>query len=368
MDIFKKAGFIVIFLVVSSSLSFAQTVIDTIKISNASDIAINPETNRIYVAGNDSLRFKSFVSVIDGDTNEIIETIDIDGRSSLDISINTLSNTIYVSNTHILSTLRPFDSVNFITIIDGDTNDIIDIIGLSKIDPRGIILNQKTNKIYIPGAKELNVKKMVIYVIDGETNEVIQTIDLQEGNIGYAAINQETNRIYVEEFLHDRSGDRKVNIAVIDGETDTLIDTIELGDITIGRLAVNEVTNKIYLAEIKNFLSENINDLMSVINVIDGATNEVIDVIELDSTVIQPVDVNPESNKIYAGTLKIDQIGFASEFVEIVDGENNDIIGDVDVGDRALPDSWPFDIAVNLATNRIYTSIIGGLVQVAQDE
>lgn len=367
MDIFKKACLIAIFLTVLSSLSFAQTVIDTIVISNASYIAINPETNLIYVTGNDNSGFKNFISVIDGDTNKIIETINIEG-TILAISINTSSNRIYVSNIKVLATLKPFDDVSFISVIDGDTNEIIDTVGLSKVQPTSILANQITNKIYAAGTKGFITKEMVLNVIDGETNEIVDSLNLSKGFISSAAINQKTNRIYVEEILEDRSGNKTVNIGVLDGETNDLIDIIEFGEVTTGEMVVNEVTDKIYLSEIKNFVSVNINDLKSVINVIDGTANEVIDVIKLDSVVIQRVTVNSVTNRIYAGTLKLDKLGFSSEFVEIIDGENNNIVGKVDVGNNELPDTYPLDIAVNPVTNRVYTSIFGGLVRVIQDK
>ncbi len=369
MHIFKKVCLIAIFLIVSSSLAFAQTVIDTIAVSHAEAIAINPETNRIYVTGTNNSGFKNFISVIDGDTNEIIDTIDIKGII-FNVAINTTTNLIYVSHVSIFSTLKPFDDVRFISVIDANTNTIIKKIGLSKVKSTSVVVNQITNKIYATGTKGFITKKMAIEVIDGDINEIVDSLNLSKGFISSSAINQETNRIYVEEILEDPEDNRKTVIGVIDGDTNNMIEAIEFGDRSTGGIVVNEETNQIYIAETKNFLSEDINDLMSVVHVIDGATNEVIDVIELDSIFIQSVGINKETNRLYAGTLKLDEAGFGSETVEIVDGESNEVVASVDVGDGDLFNGAgaPFDIAVNPVTNRIYVSIIGGLVKVIQDK
>ena len=364
VGILKKVCFIVIFIVVSSGLSFAQTLIKSVEVSNAGSIAVNPETNRIYVAGSNRSGSKSFISVIDGDTNEVIDVINIEGISFLRVAVNISSDLIYASNVNILSTLRPFDSVSFVTVIDGNTNEIIDTIGLSRIKPTSLIVNQITNKVYVTGVKGLVTKKMVIDVVDGGLNEFEDSLNLSKGFIFDAAINQETNRLYATEITEDRSGERKINVRVIDGETNSMIDVIEFGNITNGGLAIDENTNKIYLAETINFTSNDINDLMTVVNVIDGETNEVTDVIELDSTFISSVTVNSETNKIYTGTMKIGDDGFARETIEIIDGQT---IVSIDVSDGELPASAPIDVAVNPVTNRIYTSILGGLVQVVQE-
>ena len=76
-------------------------------------ISVNPYTNLIYVTNNQS----GTVSVIDGDTNSIINTVKV-GNGPAGISVNSNTNMIYVANYY----------SDTVSIIDGKTHVVTDEI------------------------------------------------------------------------------------------------------------------------------------------------------------------------------------------------------------------------------------------------
>jgi YVTN family beta-propeller protein len=98
------------------------------------DIAINPNTNLIYVT--ERHRGSNIVSVIDGKTNNVAKTIDvtrttifksISSPTDTEIAVNPNSNLIYVIN-DIVDVESLYGSLS---VIDGKTNNVAESIDLS---------------------------------------------------------------------------------------------------------------------------------------------------------------------------------------------------------------------------------------------
>jgi YVTN family beta-propeller protein len=165
---------------------FSQiAVIDTIYLGSKtcygespSGVAVNPETNRIYVTNNGS----DNVSVIDGSGDSVIATIEV-GNEPWCVGVNPETNRIYVVNG---------DSDN-ISVIDGSGDSVIATIEVGG-NPQEIAVNPQTNRIYVANWYSDN-----IFVIDGVGDSVIATIEVgnRTENI---AVNPETNRVYVSCF------------------------------------------------------------------------------------------------------------------------------------------------------------------------
>ncbi len=83
----------------------------TVNVENGPGVAVNPGTNRIYVANFVS----NNVSVIDGATNSVVATVSM-GNGPESVAVNPGTNRIYVAN---------FVSNN-ISVIDGATNSVVD--------------------------------------------------------------------------------------------------------------------------------------------------------------------------------------------------------------------------------------------------
>jgi YVTN family beta-propeller protein len=257
--------------------AYAQTVIDTIDVGNSPrSIAVNPSTNRIYVAN----IFDNTVSVIDGTTNTVIATVDV-GNSPTDVAVNPSTNRIYVT------------SAGAVSVIDGTTNEVIDTVDVGG-SPIDVAVNPDTNRIYVGTITEVQETfRSAVSVIDGTTNQVIDTFDLGSGVAGVSgvavAVNPSTNRIYVITNIIDSRGAGV--ITVIDGTTNTVIATVNDPETDPTDVAVNPSTNRIYVTNVLDFGAS------AGVYVIDGTTNEVIATIGGFSAV--GVAVNPNTNRIY---------------------------------------------------------------------
>ena len=140
--------------------------------TNPSGIAVNPLTNKIYVANQGSAN----VTVIDG-TNNSTATITA-GTNPFWTAVNKLTNKIYVGNVGSAS----------VTVIDGTNNSMANVaVGAA---PNGVALNQSTNKIYTA-----NFNSGDVTVIDGTNNSAT---NIAAGtNPKAVAVNPLTNKIYI---------------------------------------------------------------------------------------------------------------------------------------------------------------------------
>ncbi|MBI5805335.1 T9SS type A sorting domain-containing protein, partial [candidate division TA06 bacterium] len=261
--------------------------------------AVNPVTNKIFVANNGS----DNVTVIDGADNDT--TTVPSGSNPRDVAVNPVTNKIYVIN----------DTNNNLTIVDGITNDTnVVIVGNY---PVAVAVNPVTNKIYVA-----NYNGGDVSVID-EINKT--TASVFAGTNPYAiAVNLVTNKIYVANYYGN-------NVTVIDGATNATT-TVTAGTTPVA-VAVNPVTNKIYVA---NWGSNNV-------TVIDGADNSTINVIA--GTNPGAVAVNRVTDKIYVPNQN-------SANVTVIDGITN-LTATVPTG------SSPKAVAVNPMTNKIYVANYG---------
>lgn len=120
------------------------------------DIAINQNTNKVYVTGH----LSNCVYVINGYTNKLIKTIAV-GLNPDGIAVNPNTNMIYMANS----------AANTISVIDGTTESVVRTIQVRGDNPRGIAVNPNTNLIYVANALSGTVS-----VINGMTNNVMARI------------------------------------------------------------------------------------------------------------------------------------------------------------------------------------------------
>jgi YVTN family beta-propeller protein len=293
----------------------AQNVIGTIQVGVApTSAAVNPITNRIYVANGAS----NSVTVIDGTTSAAIATLAV-GAQPRGIAINTVTNKIYVANT--------FSSD--VHVLDGNSNTLSARIGLIIEGFTGIeaiALNPVTNRVYVvsQGAFGGNGR---LAVIDGATNTLITSIVVGARSRALS-VNATTNRIYV-------TNGNSNSVSVIDGVTNAVIATVPTGTFP-DVIAINPVTNKVYVASggSNNF------------TVIDGVTN-VATAIAI-ATPVEPttrtaaIVVNAAANKIYAALS-------SSNRLIAIDGVNNSI--------QSVPlGSAPSALSLDPQTNSVYVA------------
>ena len=124
-------------------------------------IAVNSETNKIYVTNQES----NSVSVIDGKTQSVI-TNDIHvGTFPHVVAINPITNKIYVTNWGTYDT-----NSSTVSVIDGRSNRMITNIHTGN-SPHSVVVNPNTNKAYVTNEDDDTVS-----VIDGGMYKVLKTI------------------------------------------------------------------------------------------------------------------------------------------------------------------------------------------------
>src|SRR5258707_6231453 len=130
---------------------YSQTGVATIGAgTNPFAAAVNPVTNKIYVAN----RGSSTVTVIDGATNTTITNITVAvGATPVAVAVNPVTNQIYVTN----------NNSNDVTVIDGATNTTTTVAAGTQ--PNGVAVDPLTDKIYVADKGSNNVT-----AVDAATN------------------------------------------------------------------------------------------------------------------------------------------------------------------------------------------------------
>jgi YVTN family beta-propeller protein len=317
---------------------WAQGVVATLEVGpGPKAIAVNPVTNKIYVANS----VGNSVTVIDGITGKTATVAA--GLSPVAIAVNAATNKIYVANA----------GSNNVTVIDGATDSTATVEAGSA--PSAIAVNPETNKIYVT-----NLSGNTVTEIDGSTH-VTATIEV--GSNPYSiALNPVTNKAYVansgsasitvidevsRSTTHLPVGTRPTavavdtttgevyvansgsgNVTVIDGTTHST-STIAAG---IGpyALAVDAARHKVYVA---NYLSANV-------TVIDAASHST-STIEVGAAPTAIV-ANTTKNKIYVANAN-------SNNATVIDGATN-------TKATVAADASPSAVAVNPVTGRVYVA------------
>jgi YVTN family beta-propeller protein len=190
----------------------------------------------------------SFISVIDGNTNKILDNIELN-QQPFDIAID--------ENTNMVYTVSKGDK-SIISVTDGNTNKILDNIELNQqpfdiaIDENtNMVVNQHTNRLYIVaninGSSSfpdsdggIEIPRGILYTIDTKANRILSVLELISPR--GLDVNINTNRIYTIDSFN------KI-VYSIDGYNNGLIsEAMYTGNLPTG-IAVNSDTGKIYVAD-----------------------------------------------------------------------------------------------------------------------
>ena len=160
-----------------------NSLITTLSLGNTtpSSVAVNPISGYFYVSSG----WK--ISVFDCSTNNIVASINV-GSYTGRIAVNPTTNRIYVAANGSSST---------ISVVNGSTNSIVATINVGS-EAGGVAVNPNTNRIYVAN----NASNHKVTIIDGSNNAVLSTVDV--GNYPWdVAVNPTTNLIYVTNELSD---------------------------------------------------------------------------------------------------------------------------------------------------------------------
>jgi YVTN family beta-propeller protein len=298
---------------------------------NPSDIAVNPETNMIYVIYSSS----TAVSVIDGNTDSIINTIAL-GSLLSDVDVNPLTNTIYLISRN--------DDSDSVIAIDGATMAVKANITINE-DPRDLAINLDTNRVYTLNLKPFQEEGQQeesdidpyetpsITIIDGRINSKIDTFNIKPAN--GIALDTNTDTI----FAYERFPGSISKIAAptpLDRQPPDISEIPELSTSFsegVEDIAINSETNLLYVAN-----GENVSET-------DPYTETIIHNYSLPHDA-RDIAVNPETNMVYVTSP-------ASNTVSVIDATAKAVTANASVGDR------PRTLAINSENNMIYVANSG---------
>jgi YVTN family beta-propeller protein len=259
-------------------------------------LAINPNTNTIYVLGE-----SGDISLINGSTNKVENVIQTEMiLASLDI--NPVTNKIYA-----ITEISPYQVV----VIDGSTRNntgILKHIPLEDIVDE-IAVNPDTNKIYVSRGAYNAPKE--ISVIDGSNDTIADKIEVKDVGMFGLFLNSDKDTIYTANTVNS-------SLLAIDGKTNRIVADIAIGgdprNSAPHRVAFDTKTNTIYVAPV----------LANRLFVIDGNTHSLMTSIAAGNSSVGNSDIvfDPNNDRIYMidslGTLSIiDRAGGLTAKAEI---------------------------------------------------
>jgi DNA-binding beta-propeller fold protein YncE len=297
-------------------------------------IAVDSTTNKIYVADfgeedNNGICQTCYcpvvngtLTVIDGATQSPTTTgFSYAYSNPLDLAVNVANHTLYVASRVFFTVSPTCGFSDNVAALAGATlaQTATTYVG-SAHEGAQIAVNQNAGNVFVTDWYDGTVT-----VLDGGGN-LLAKITLQTRPTG-VAVNASTNKIYVSDGSE---------INVIDGSTNSVVGTIA---VAANVVAVNPATNTIYAVESGN------------IAVIDGTTGLVTATVSAPSPTALAVDT--QTNFIYvanAGNYDSNQHGS----VTVINGATN--VTTTTLTDSNMP--YPFRIAVNSTTNKIYVASI----------
>jgi YVTN family beta-propeller protein len=358
----------------------------TIEKGKPRDIAINPNTDIVYIANSNSknilaidcINQKIMIKTIP--TNGIVRELDVDPTSNKIYAVIPDNNNILIidGNNNLgindisemaddLSKAKSdeiiYDSPEYypksiktsagmpVTVTDiafnpktgklyaaNDKSDIISVVNSKKGTTKNItgvgatklnnslVVNPNTNKIYVT-----NPTLQKVSVIDGKSDSIIENIPV--GRYPFKiAVDSSSNRIYVAHKISN-------TISIIDGNKDQVVQILPTSlenNVELNSIAVDSKTHMLYLDFEHNDGSHSIRMVNPAKN-----NNTYIQVAQ------QPVDLefNVNNSKLYVAE-------YYNGSIAVIDSNTNTLLNDISLGQNHLP----FNIAVNPKTNNVYVS------------
>ncbi len=225
----SRLGFVLVACMFACTLPLpAQTLVTDISVSGYPDgIAVNPGTNRIYVAVTPPNNGTPEVNVIDGASNTVIDTISTPKGAAL-TAVNISTNRVYAAGC--------VSDACALTVIDGNTDKILDVLSITStqgIGIQGLAVNPVTNRIYLSDASDVKVD-----VIDGNTNKIMDSISLGGGQPLGLAVDVALNKVAIAldgPYLY-----------IASGVTDKIIGRATIGEFA-ANVAINPFTSEAYV-------------------------------------------------------------------------------------------------------------------------
>ncbi len=290
----------------------AQTVVGSVSLGSqpAAQVAVNPNTGRVYVAGGYAQNQLAVVNVSDV-THPIVVTTISGPVGGSGVTVNSNTNFFYTSDGFSGQVLK----------YDGATNTLLATASIGAC-PGAFDIDPATNLVYVTrqcaaGGPPRFVDPL--FVLDGGTLATIGNNLGTGGVVGFPKVNTATGVVYA----CSSGGDDVWGPS----PTFTPITILTAGCVS----AVNPVTNRLYLQS------------GSDIQVLDGGTNSLVATIA--GVNAGPAGVNTTLNRVYA-------VDSADQVVKVIDGATNMVVASFSLG----PGVSPGALAVDSGKNFVYVA------------
>jgi YVTN family beta-propeller protein len=239
-------------------------------VPDANVAAVDEARNRIYVSTGNTA-----VQVIDGNNNSWLGSAGPTVSGQWGIAHNISRNKIYVAN--------PLS--HRVTLIDGgDWRTYGEINGHSASQPRPLVYSQAGNRAYVGDGTNQSPPGPNIWVIDGSNDSILPPLPApcNLAPLGLAVDNSGT-RLFAATICN--------SVAVLDSSTGAVINTYPTGNGPVG-VSVNDLTGRLYV-------TNELDDTVSVVDQRAGATVATIPVGDAP----QGAAVLTSLGKVYIGNL-----------------------------------------------------------------
>ncbi|MDQ3978682.1 MAG: serine/threonine-protein kinase [Actinomycetota bacterium] len=268
-------------------------------------VAVNPRTNRLYVANSGSLN----VTVIDGESRQVLATVPMSTRPQ-SVAVNQRSGRVYVATAE-----------SSVVVISGDSNEVVGTIPLTS-RPGGLAIDHRTDRVFVATSDP------VLAVVDGPSSRVIANIPLAARPWSVAVI-PETNRIFV-------TSQDAGTLSIIDGASYAVLATVPVGPRPCG-VATNPRSRRVYVTSLD----------AGTVTVVDADVNTVVTTITVGSKPCG-VTVNSQSSRVYATHNEAGTIS-------VLDGNANEVLRARDVFRPAVAaEPLPYGVEVNPQVDGVY--------------
>jgi DNA-binding beta-propeller fold protein YncE len=299
----------------ANAQTYTKTITLPVSTTSAEQIAVNPFTNKIYVAvTNFGTKPYDYLTEIDGATDKIIKTVEIPPIGYA-IAVDAGNGEVYVGGTDV-------NNNNKVVVFNGTTLAKITSILISTTPGfgiQGLAVNALAHDVYVANGSDDEID-----VINCGLKKRISTGD----NIPFGvAVNPVLNTVYTSEL--------DGNVSVIDGKTKTLVSTSTIGS-SEGSIAVNILTGDVLTP---NAVYQN----HSTTGVLNAAGSLLVNV----SVGNTPIGI------------AIDPISGLAFVANTEDGTVSRIIDNGASSTNATPATFPISalfLAVNPVTRKVYAS------------
>jgi tetratricopeptide (TPR) repeat protein/DNA-binding beta-propeller fold protein YncE len=305
------------------------------------ELTVDPTSNKVYAA----LRDNKSALVIDS-SNELNTGIDDINEAVNDLVKGEFDEVLYDSPDHSSPTaiktsampvaVDPNPNSGNVYIANNTSNTIHKIDNDNKVEAdtslknttlQDIVFNPTTGKIYAAYNKS-----GIISVTNSKNGTVLKDIPGAGAAIGINSliVNPNTNKIYVINPTLQK-------ISVIDGKKDSVKENIPVGIVPID-MAIDSSNNMIYVAH----------QISNTISIIDGNKDEVVQILQIpfgNNVIPNSIAVNSKTHILYLGFIHDD----GSQSVGMLDpATNNDTY--IQVAER------PLDLEFNVNNSKLYVA------------